>query len=1036
MKRFLAVLLCLTLCLGLGVTASAVSTTQTQGGWEYYINDEGGAVITAAPATVKQTLCVLIPGELGGAQVVQFGSGTQNVMSNNKNSGNYVLYPEGLQCIAAISTYDFNDTVGWSIPASVTDVNAGSWSSCAGALYAFEGSAAAAVDGRTIIDAATNTVAFTVSGSEGGYVTPEGTWYVPTDMIAAGFGAEIMIESAENYKIESVSVDGVMTYFDNRTTSYKVNYSFASLAEGSAVEVQFAPLAAGETEDRDFSEAVTEEIIDIADGAVAEGTALPADVFSTENTSTANYDNALGICTGDYYVYEGDLYLMIECNQSSTFTTKAEAINYYYETEGWVYGRDYDLIKLWVYGASGSSGGGGGDKGGGMPSGDDKSGDMPAGDAAKDAAMPMASAVSEPLVATSLGFGGGSGFNACYLYKLIDAGDGSESPLNDYTQTNGGTDEACLMAEGVGTYTVTNFTAVGTQHGAGPSECLNFFGNGSQIHVNGGVGERLSASDILAEDSTTCLILKQTDVIGPANSVYATGRGQLVIEGGNYFSCESCGHGPYCSLGGQILINTENTNLIDENGVINTVDPEVQERPDYSIAEMGQDENGENIMVLTDHADDITAICTGMDAGTCLATDSGGGVIVANRVVTKSYGLRSAGVYTIGSNESWVYLFNSDCTSMQDAGLCSASAGYAYAFNCRLQGPQGLKARASTSSDTENAGLWVVNSRVAASFDGEGFEEAYPVGSPEEMIEVYGEAAGIEPQGEDESYVEYIQRADDALYQAIMVDGTVSFDMSSTMVLFVDPANTDKFNAGSLSWWFVDRSLTPGHSGGNKFAVIYYTGASTPMGVTATKLTNDNYTLYGPESEWYLGLSEEEKAQYTPADNLLVSVEDGSTANLYFTDENSSVKWDLTGESDETCELVGDFYLGVPSDGSEPGTTAGAVNKLYAEFVNSEWTGAITYADETGICSLSFDATSVWTVTEVTKLSSLTLEEGASIRATMTVDGVETPLTAGTYEGEIILTPVESAEDDVVTGVEVDGETYIPLQTILDLLGL
>lgn len=1044
MKRILAIVLTIAMILSLGCFAFAADDrTLVQDGWEYTLNSDGGAVITAAPGTTKTTMCVLIPGELGGAPVVQFGSGTQNVMSNNKNTGSYVLYPEGLQTIAAISTYDFNVTVGWSVPASVTDVTAGSWSSCGGALYAFEGSTAASVDGKTIIDSAENTLKFVIDGTEGGAITPKGTYYVPTAMTEGGYQADIMIESAENYKIASVTVNGEVKTFDTKTTSYKVSYDFATLTDGAGVSVEFAPLAAGETEDRDFSEAETEMVIDILPGAVADGFVLPADVYSTQFTSTANYENALGICTGDYYVYDGSLYLMIECNQASTFNTKAEAINYYYQNEGWVYGRDYDLIKLWTYGAGGSS-----SKDGGMPEGDmmmaDKDAGMPEGD--KDVGLPSAMSfssgslvvstlegVGSSLVAESLSFGGGSGFNACYLYKLIDQGDGSDSPLNSYIQINGGTNEACLMAEGIGTYSVTDFTAVGTQHGAGPSECLNFFGNGSQIHVNGGVGERLSASDILAENTTTRLILNQTDVIGPANSVYATGRGQLIIEGGNYFSCESCGHGPYCSLGGQILINAEGTNLVGGDGVINIIDPVVMERPDYSIAEMGQDEDGENIMVLTEHDDDVTAICTGMDAGTCLATDSGGGVIVANRVVTKSYGLRSAGVYTIGSNESWVYLFNSDCTSMQDAGLCSASNGYAYAFNCRLQGPQGLKARASTSSDTENAGLWVENCRVAAIFDAEGFEDAYPVGSPEEMIATYGDVAGIEPQQAGESYVDYLKRADAALYQAIMVDATISFDMQSTMVLFVDPANDDKYKDGSLLWWFVDRSLTPGHSGGNKFAVIYYTGAAAPMGITATKLVNDNYTLYGPDSEWYQSLTDEEKAEYTPADNLLVSVENGSTGNLFFTNENSSTKWDLTGESDETCELVGDFYLGTPSDGSEPGSTAGAPNSIVASFINSEWTGCVLYADDTGSCSLTFDKDSVWVVTETTRLTSLTVEAGADIRATMTVNGVETPVAAGTYEGEIILTPSESS--DGLQAVEIAGESFIRLDDLMNALG-
>jgi hypothetical protein len=59
------------------------------------------------------------------------------------------------------------------------------------------------------------------------------------------------------------------------------------------------------------------------------------------------------------------------------------------------------------------------------------------------------------------------------------------------------------------------------------------------------------------------------------------------------------------------------------------------------------------------------------------------------------------------------------------------------------------------------------------------------------------------------------------------------------------------------------------------------------------------------------------------------------------------------------------------------------------------------------------------------------VEEGADIQATMTVDGVETPIEAGTYEGVIVLTPVETSPI-----VEVDGEQFVLLDSLLDFLGL
>jgi hypothetical protein len=60
------------------------------------------------------------------------------------------------------------------------------------------------------------------------------------------------------------------------------------------------------------------------------------------------------------------------------------------------------------------------------------------------------------------------------------------------------------------------------------------------------------------------------------------------------------------------------------------------------------------------------------------------------------------------------------------------------------------------------------------------------------------------------------------------------------------------------------------------------------------------------------------------------------------------------------------------------------------------------------------EAGSTWEVAEITNLGSLTIAEGAVLKApegkslVMTVDGVETPVTAGDYKGTIVLTPVEN----------------------------
>jgi hypothetical protein len=57
----------------------------------------------------------------------------------------------------------------------------------------------------------------------------------------------------------------------------------------------------------------------------------------------------------------------------------------------------------------------------------------------------------------------------------------------------------------------------------------------------------------------------------------------------------------------------------------------------------------------------------------------------------------------------------------------------------------------------------------------------------------------------------------------------------------------------------------------------------------------------------------------------------------------------------------------------------------------------------------SFDKNSVWTVTGTSYLTSLTIDDGATIVApggktlTMTVDGVKTKISPGTYKGKIVM---------------------------------
>lgn len=81
-----------------------------------------------------------------------------------------------------------------------------------------------------------------------------------------------------------------------------------------------------------------------------------------------------------------------------------------------------------------------------------------------------------------------------------------------------------------------------------------------------------------------------------------------------------------------------------------------------------------------------------------------------------------------------------------------------------------------------------------------------------------------------------------------------------------------------------------------------------------------------------------------------------------------------------------------------------------------------TYFDGTGtISTVTVDETSVWNVTGESNISVLTVAEGGVVNGTVTVDGEEVDVSAGgTWEGDIIITPAETAEAEAETEAAAD----------------
>ena len=870
---------------------------------------------------------VMIPATLGGYPVTVIGNGAQTISSNNKNDDVYVLFPEGVTTFSARMIYDYNSTSGWSIPGTVTSIADGTFLSCPGTFYGVSGGAAETYAGsdatRDFVDyTADGSLTFTAQSGEEGYMQPNGTYYLPSGMLDGKHTVTFHIVADYQYKIAALTVDGQAVAAAAGQNEYDLEYTFTAGSTGVSVTYEADPKDSRDP--KAMTQSYDYDAPEINKKAVADGAEFPEDVndyIGVNTGSTAKYDNTMGISTGAYYAADGKVYEMVKSyqyTQEAQYMSKAEAINGVYKADKLVYGKDYDLIRVYNYYENVTSG--------------------------------PAQGVVE--------------LYCTYLYKEIAPQD-VKSPntvSSDHTNT------ASVFVQKGGDLTLDDFTSYCYTAGKGPSEAGNFFGMGSAIHVDG--GDAATAATTIVNKATATLTLSNPQILGTVNSIYATANGVIYLEGGNIFSCTSGGHGPYVSTGGQILINTQGTDLIGSDGMVNRVTAQLTAaaRPSSDLGTMARNKKGEMEGVYEEHPDDVTVVVTGDEAGTALATDSGGGVIVANQVVTKTFGLRCAGVYSIGSNESWVYCYNSSLTSYLDAGLCSASGGYIYAYNCDIGGVMGIKCRAGGSADAEETGVHVANSRVAAYFDADEMKSAYDVGDPDTMREQ-------------------------------LASGELDLDNLgvgySKLNMFIDKANSPKFYEDSLDWWFTDKSKTPGYSGGNKFAVIYVENSSTPVNVEASKMVNQNYVEYGDPAKLEAG--------QTPADNLLLSVEGAGSATVNFKDENDQTLWDLTGESKDTTELTGDFFLGAYSQSTGSPDIGTGANSATISFENSQWEGTVLYGDTeeiTGVCNLSFDRHSEWKVTADTKVANLEIADVAGITAdtpvTVTFDSTSS-VVAGTY---------------------------------------
>ena len=828
------------------------------GDW-YYTVANGEATIVASNDDIKTQDIILIPGVLDGYPVTTLGANGTAIITN---SSAWILIPEGVRTISASSFYDLNRTPGWSFPSTLTSMDEAALTSCGGVFYAALSEAAAAIGAAT--DKEVNTDPMTA-------VEIDGSVY---NIPAALAGTDL--------------------------TAYS-----SAAGEKAAIDM-YAAAAAAATVDVPADS--------ILDGAVAPGAALPADVYDEvadiDGNGTNKYISTMGVETGTYYAVGGVLYEMIYITQNVRYATKAQVINAVYETQGLVYGQDYDLIRLYNYVHEYANG-----------------------------PRPGNFVIYGCYLYKSLGSEiSGAATNAAWERAYEHVIDGEHQVIQG--------DVATLMVQAGEAVTVHDLNSCNHTIAYGPSEAANFYGLGSSVLVDGGnsTDYKISSMDLIdfgTDDSA--VVLTNPTIVGTENVLYAVAGGTAYVTGGRYFGSSSGGHGFYVGMGGKIAINGDN--YIDASGKpitdIETLRGLALERPGFGLGwaertDLTEDWNAYAKPVFADNIDeDIAVIVTADETGTALTTDTGGGVIVANRTFGTTYGRGCAGVYSIGSNESYVFVYNSTLNSNMDAGVVSASSGYVFAFNSELKGVAGIKTRAGGA--TSSPSVQAYNCEIICDFEPEVYD-FYDLGSNEDSWEANAAA-----------YENWTWADDKSMVNAPMLN------------MFVNKTNATWGSDLSTvqSYWFEDKTTAP--QTGEIMSCIILTGNAI-VECDSCHLVNKNFEKYAAEG----------------ATNYLVAGDNGGNGTVHFYNQNSATKWDLTGASSATCELTGDIYVAeiVTMSGPDAGSGPASAN-VY--FHNSQWTGKTVNWMQNA--NLTFDADSFWTVTESCGVGDLAVESLDQITA-------------------------------------------------------
>ena len=936
--------------------------------WNYLRGEDTALeTIIDSQQAIQNAAVLMISGQVQGQQVDAVRSnGFDNVVVGHKDS-QYILVASGITSISAKAFYDFNYVKGVSLPATLTEIDENAFDvlgreiNNATVIYGAGGSAAEKWAGDNSTAAYTfvpyDTENFTVSAEADGTIYPSGNFYLPETLKTEQLSTYFSVEADRGSVIHELMVDGQTVAEAEGKTSYLLEYTFGD--QSAEISVSFLKTGTSEetASDQEETDSVVLPPVSIAEGeqisvdvtmgiqdnrvpaeAVTEDMDL-SDIYDEVPEDVSGYTASMGLSTGDYYASDGILYEMVFGTNGTgengdlgiVFRNKAEVINYLYDTFGWVYGADYDLIRMFHYDATVSAG----------------------------------------------NRKGTYDFHCAFVYRAVEQSNqytdlsGQEAFYSENENREGLTNYGTLFIQdqpkNAGTYVIENLKANCFTRPDGPQEATNFYGLGSAVVVDGGTPSKDEdyATKIFSEEDTTTLELIDPEIDGGANPIYALASSLVKIKGGTLFTAYSGGHGPYSSLQGQITINADEK-IIAGDGTVNVnlddlAATVLTERPGrFGWAVRNTDETGKQVDANdydTVHAKlaldedtiadyekengDVTVVTTANSSGSLLVTDSGGGIIVANKVSGTAYSTGSSGVYSMGGG-SYVYVYNSRLESHIEPALNSVGEGYIFAYNSEMSGPIGIL---SSGGDDH---VQIYHSEISTELD---FDmDFYDLTDPNDPNQL-------------------------ATYQKLCEDVDAN-ELVNSNYLMIFPLNGDDMS-NFVSNWYEDRTQVPGKNGGN----IALISTTSPSGITldATRLQNNAYRDYKDEG----------------VPNWLVAAA-GGTSTINLRNQNSKTKWDLTGKETGTTELYGNLYCAAPSGEGMWVTSAGA---MIVNLENSEWTGSIENMGD-GV-TLNLDKDSVWTVTGTCTVANLTLEEGAEIQVpegyTLQINETSA-LPAGTYQ--------------------------------------